>query len=106
MRQESGRDNSEDVLMLRAVYRLLGAIPQTLQAVSVELNCFEISFRCYFDIQAVDSDIELLGVAAAELISDYPEPFILNDTYVKHASGQSMSHLKRLVFLRHEKAAA
>ncbi len=99
-----GDDNNEDVLRLRTMYRLLGSVPPTLREVSVELKKTEIAFRCYFTDDASEEDLELLGCAATELISDYPAPFTLNDEYIKTPAPRPLNRLRHLVFARHENA--
>lgn len=95
-------DRSEDVLKLRALHKLLGAVPSSLRAVSVEQRKTEIAFLCYFSTDAPDEDIELLSCAAAELISDYPAPFTLDERYVRQPKDVPMKHLKHLIFHRYE----
>ena len=88
---------------LYAQRALLGNVPCSLRAVSVEIRGTELHFRAIFDRGASSEDKELLSVAATELISDFPvPPFDISEEYLDSPAPMEMAHLKHLVYLRAE----
>ena len=90
-------------LRLSALRALLGHVPPSLRAVSVDF--FEpeiIRFRAVFDVGATDEDVELLSVAATEIISDFSAPWRITEEYVRCPAPAPVKHLTYLIFLRHE----
>jgi hypothetical protein len=81
---------------------LLGAVPASLRAVSVDADEGKIYYRCIFNGEPSEDEWELLSVAATEIIADFPEPYIIEEEYLHIPNPKKMKHLKHLVFLRHE----
>ena len=93
---------SEPDLRLSAVRALLGQIPPSLRAVSVDTDAEKVYFRCIFDGTESDHDRELLSEAAALVIADFPSPRIMDEQYQTVKPPGEMRHLRHMVFLRHE----
>ena len=89
-------------LKLSAQRALLGNIPASLRAVSIESNETEIKFRCIFDAGSTEPDLELLRSAGTEIIADFKSPISIQDDFLALTTPSVMNHLKHLVFLRNE----
>jgi hypothetical protein len=89
-------------IRLSAQRALLSNVPSTLRSASLEVADNAIYFRCYFDIGASEKDYELLRCAGTELIADYPSGYTIEEQFILLPWPDEMSHLKHLVFLRHE----
>lgn len=90
------------LVRLSAQRALLGHIPALLRAVSVDVDADKVYLRCVFDGESSEADRELLSMAASELIADFFEPYTIKEEYLHVSQPKRMSHLKHLVFLRHE----
>jgi len=88
-------------LILSGVRALLGHVPSALRQVSVEVNDDTIYWKCVFDSNANEKDIELLSQASAELISDYSN-YKLKEIYEVIEYPTKGSSLKNLIYYRHE----
>jgi len=88
-------------LILSGVRALLGHVPNNLRFVSVELKDEIIHWKCIFDSNATEKDIELLSQAAGELISDFPK-FGLNEISEIVDFPSKGNPLKNLIYYRHE----
>ena len=89
-------------LRLSAQRALWGQVPNTLRATSVEYGLNVIRCRFIFDGEPSIDEKDILGDAAAEIIADFPSPFIIEEEYIGIKYPERMSHLKYLVFLRYE----
>lgn len=89
-------------LRLSAQQALLGNIPASLRAVSVEYRAHQIACRCVFDGPPTEDDQELLSCAMTEMLADYREPYTLEEEYLYLSYPMDMSHLQYLVFWRYE----
>lgn len=89
-------------LRLSALRALLGAIPSSLRAVSVDVDKHTIYYRCIFDDEPTEIERDLLSVAATEVIADFPEPYDIEEEYLVIPKSGKMNHLKHLVFHRYE----
>lgn len=90
-------------IRLSAQRALWGNVPSTLRSTSLEVaDTSSIIFRCYFDIAASEEDYELLRCAGTEVIADYPSGYTIEEQFILLPWPNEMSHLKHLVFLRHE----
>lgn len=98
-------------LRLSAQRALLGCVTGGLRAVSVEMVGNTIKWRCVFGSDvAKETQWQVLSEAAAEVIADYAEPITIEEEYlvVKFRNSENeppnvISHLKHIVFLRHER---
>lgn len=88
-------------LRLSAMRALLGNVPGSLRAFSAECSAATLRLRSIFDATATDADMELLSIAGAEIIADYPA-CELEEEFIRSATEDTMIHLAQLVFLRHE----
>ncbi len=92
----------EAVLMLAAQRALLARVPQSLIAVSVELDFDAVRVRYIFDDSATESDKELLSEAGTELIGEFSESYRIEEEFLVVQERSDMEHFSSLVFLRHE----
>ena len=88
-------------LLLSAVRALLGNVSPALRAASVEWNNNTILWKCSFDESATPYDYELVSVAAAEIIADFPDAE-LEEIYECTAKAAAMHPLKNWIYRRHE----
>lgn len=98
---ESPRSKQDIALILSAVRALTGAVPPSLISVSVAFNENTIQWQCLLDEQATDEELEILSVAAAEVIADFPA-YDLHEWIKRVAPGEKPSLLGNLVYLRYE----
>ena len=89
-------------IKLSAQRSLLGHVPASLRAVSVDADGSKIYYRCIFDGKPTEDEWELLSIAATEMIADFPEPYTIEEEYLHIPYPSMMEHLKHVVFLRHE----
>lgn len=88
-------------IRLSAQRALLGNIPGSLRAFSVEVSDGVVRLRSIFDGSATNEHVEMLSAAGTEIISDYPEHLLEED--FRHLPDSSpMEHLAHIIFLRHE----
>src|SRR5262245_7191157 len=66
-------------LRLSAQRALWGHVSAALRAVSLDLEGHRIRFKAVFDTGASQEDVELISFAAAEVISDFPQPFTMEE---------------------------
>lgn len=93
----------DDVLLRLSAQRALwGAVPDSLRAVSAELHDHTIHWRVVFDRPPSEAVLDLLSSAAAEVISDFPSSWTIDEEFVVIPTPAPMEHLRWLVFLRHE----
>jgi hypothetical protein len=95
-------DDLSVLVRLSAQRALLGHVPASLRAVSVDVDVAKVYLRCVFDGEPPEDERELLSIAASELIADFSEPYTIKEEYLYTSQPERMSHLKHLVFLRHE----
>lgn len=81
---------------------LLGNVPASLRAVSVNVASTKVYYRCIFDGEPTEDEWELLSVAATELIANFVEPYEIEEEYLRVPYPDEMENLKYLVFLRYE----
>jgi hypothetical protein len=80
---------------------LLGAVPPSLRAVSIDADDLKIYYRCIFDSETTEKEKELLSVAASEVIADF-SAYSIEEEYLVIPKSEKMNHLNHLVFLRNE----
>jgi len=97
------KENQTDI-RLSAQRALWGHIPPSLRAFSAELGDSVVRVRAIFDEKITEGDKELLSIANAEIISDYPEPYDINEEFLVIPTGDIMEHLQSLIYLRYESA--
>jgi len=90
-------------LCMSAQRALWGNVPPTLRAVSIERRGDTIHFRAVFTSDATDDDVELLSIAAAEVIADFPAPTTIHEEWIRLDPPTKPENLRYLVFLRAEK---
>lgn len=92
----------EDVnLILSSVRALWGAIVPSLRSVSIGLQDNKITWQCIFDDKATNDELELLSIAAAEVIADFPD-YEQEEIIKQVPYPHKVEHLKNLIYLRHE----
>lgn len=89
-------------ILLSAQGALLGQVPQSLRAVSVDVREACVYVRSIFDGKPTEEDWELLSCAGAEIIADFVAPFTIEEEFLALPFPEEMSHLQLLVYLRHE----
>lgn len=89
-------------IRLSAQRALLGAIPSTLRAVSIEVSSQIIRIRNIFDDGCTESEKELLSAVGAEIASDFPEVHKIEEEFLVIPKHEPMQHFENLVFLRYE----
>ena len=89
-------------LMLAAQRALLARVPQSLIAVSVELDFDAVRVRYIFDDSATENDKSLLSEAGTELIGEFSESYRIEEEFLVVSERSDMEHFSSLVFLRHE----
>jgi hypothetical protein len=89
-------------LMLAAQRALLSRVPQSLIAVSVELDFDAVRVRYIFDDSATENDKQLLSEAGTELIGEFSESYRIEEEFLVVSERSDMEHFSSLVFLRHE----
>ena len=89
-------------LMLAAQRALLSRVPQSLIAVSVELDFDAVRVRYIFDDSATENDKSLLSEAGTELIGEFSESYRIEEEFLVVSERSDMEHFSSLVFLRHE----
>lgn len=72
-----------------------------LRSASVEWKDNIIVWKCVFDTTATADDYELMSIAAAEIIADFPDAE-LEEIYVTIPAPESVKPLQHLIYLRHE----
>ncbi len=90
-------------IRLGAQRSLWGRVPPSLLAVSVDIDEQKVYFRCIFDGEPTEYDWKLMSVAATEIIADFPAPYTIKEEYPTVKAPNKMSHLKYLIYLRHER---
>lgn len=94
--------SAADDIRLIALRALLGLVPASLRAFSVQVTDKTVRLRSIFDETASNSDIELLRKASAKIIAEYPHIYILEEDYWLTSASTKTTHLEELIFLRHE----
>ena len=92
----------DNKLILSSIRALQGEITSSLRSVSVELQEKKVFWQCLFDSDATEDDFELMSVACAEVIADYPWGYTLEEIIKYVPVPEDMKHLKNLIYLRHE----
>jgi hypothetical protein len=87
---------------LSAQRALLGAVPTSLRAFSVEVAGMIIRTRSIFDGTETPDHRDLLSGASAEIIADFPAAFTIEDDFLSFPTGTAMHHLSNVIFQRHE----
>lgn len=80
---------------------LQGNVTPPLRTASVEWKDNTIVWKCVFDSDANADDYELMSVAAAEIIADFPDAE-LEEIYLSVPPSESVEPLQQLIYLRHE----
>ena len=92
----------EDIsLILSGLRALYGNITPPLRSASIELKNKKVVWKCIFDTNATEDDYELVSVAAAEIIADFPD-YGLEEIYLSVPHPQPAEPLKNLLYQRHE----
>lgn len=92
----------EDIsLILSGIRALHGEITPVLRSASIELRNKKIIFKCVFDENATDDDFELVSVAAAEILADFPH-YDLEEIYERVCEPVSTNPLENILYHRHE----
>jgi hypothetical protein len=99
----SNEEQSGTELRMSAQRALLGAVPSSLRAVSLEWRGDTIHFRAVFATDATEDDVELVSIAATEVIADFVAPATIHEEWIHLDPPAKPEHLKYLVFLRAEK---
>lgn len=95
--------NTIEYLLLSAQRALWMHVVPCLRAVSVSLKGGEITWRCIFDKEATEDDIELLKQAATEVIAAYnTSKYTINEIYEVVAFPEEMKLEENMVYYRHE----
>jgi hypothetical protein len=89
-------------IRLSAQRALLGAVPSSLRAFSIEVAGSVIRTRSVFDGTETQDHRELLSGASAEIIADFPATFRVEEDCVSSSVGTSIQHLHHVIFQRHE----
>ncbi|MFT3786534.1 MAG: hypothetical protein QM770_10255 [Tepidisphaeraceae bacterium] len=89
-------------LRLSARRALLGQVPSSLRAVSLEMRDTVIHFRAVFEPGTSEADREFLSVAATEIVADFTAPVTIQEEYIELAPPAEPLHLRHLVFSRSE----
>jgi len=89
-------------LKLSGQRALLGNVPGSLRAVSVEFAGNQIEFQAVFDGTPSPEDKELLSECATEILADFPAPFTINEVYLSISAPAKIPHLKNLIYSRYE----
>jgi len=92
-------------LRLSALRALLGAIPTSLRAYSVEFSGQVIRARSVFDETWIDEHKELLSVVGTEIVSDFHTAFTIEEEFLSVPKSEPMENLAHLIYLRHEARA-
>jgi hypothetical protein len=92
----------EAALRLGLQRALLGRVPRTLIAVSVELDFDAVRVRYVFDRGVTENDKRLLSEAGTELIGEFSESYRIEEEFLVISERAEMEHLSSLVFLRYE----
>lgn len=95
------RQSINSDIRLVALRALLGMVPVSLRAFSVQLNENKVCLRSIFDESSSSSDIELLRMVGESVLAAYPGIDILEEDYWVISESSKMSHLEELIFLRH-----
>jgi hypothetical protein len=88
-------------LTLSAVRALLGNVTPPLHSASVEWKENTIIWKCVFDSTATEDDYELMSIAAAEIISDFPDAE-LKEIYLTVTPPEIVEPLEHLIYQRYE----
>ncbi|MFI4979717.1 MAG: hypothetical protein ACHQIO_05165 [Nevskiales bacterium] len=88
--------------MLAMQRALLSRVPNSLIAVSVELDYDVVRVRYIFDDTGTEDEKGLLGEAGTELIGEFSESYRIEEEFLVVEERSEMEHLSSLVFLRYE----
>ncbi len=80
---------------------MLGNVAPPLRSASVEWKENTIIWKCVFDTTATADDYELMSIAAAEIISDFPDAE-LEEIYLTVAAPEFVEPLEHLIYQRYE----
>ena len=91
-------------LCLSAQRALLGAVPHSLRAVSLEFRGTVLHFRAVFWKEPTDDEREMLSVACTEVVADFTDDELthLEEQFLTVPPSCEPEHLAELVFLRAE----
>ena len=89
-------------LTMSATRALWGHVSPCLRTASVEFSEDTIYWRCLFDSDATDDDIELASMAGAELIADFSHPWEFEEDLRIVPFPEALTNLEYLVYHRHE----
>jgi len=89
-------------LCLSAQRALLGAVPPSLRAVSLEFRGTVLHFRAVFSQDPTDEEREMLSVACTEVVADFTADELTNleEEFLTVPPSRNPEHLSELVFLR------
>lgn len=91
-----------EYLLLSCQQALWMHVPPCLRMVSVSLDGFKITWRCTFDKDATDNDIELLQQAAAQVIAGYSSEYKLIEIYEIIPFPDKIIIEETIAYYRHE----
>ena len=95
-------DNSEVFMKQCAQVALLGRVPRSLRAVSVEQQGKKILMRCIFDGDPDDNEKRLMDDMIHNFISLMLDGYEASLEVVAVAAPQKMDHRKHLIYWRYE----
>ncbi|MDQ6610511.1 MAG: hypothetical protein M3Y85_11900 [Bacteroidota bacterium] len=95
------KTEKDTFLILSGIRALTGQITSSLRSASIELHDKKVIFKCVFDETASDDDFELVAIAAAEIIADFPN-CSLEEIFQKIDQPASTNPLKNVLYHRHE----
>ncbi|MFZ7115864.1 MAG: hypothetical protein ACO1G9_10825 [Bacteroidota bacterium] len=88
-------------LILSGVRALIGEVTPCLRSASVEWNGNKVIFKCVFDETATEKDLELISVAAGEIIADFSY-CDLENVVQKISPPEPTNPLKNVLYHRYE----
>ena len=89
-------------LILSSIRALQCNVTSPLRSASIEMIGNTIRWKCEYDSDATDDDLELASIAAAEIVADFPSVTNLDEIIIKTKYPEKTEPLKNLIFLRHE----
>ena len=79
---------------------LLGEVTENLIAVTAGVKDSKILIRFYFDEDATESELERVSCIGGEVISDFPEPFDIEEQVMFITRQDEMAMLDFWAFLK------
>ena len=89
-------------LRLSAQRALWGHVPPCLRTASISFVEKEITWRCCFDSDVTEEDIELLQMAGTEIIADFESGITIKEEMLVVPFPEKTTDFSLLVYYRHE----